>query len=534
MNRFFLLLFLPLLLSAEDRWIEFDSGPFQVLTNAGDKTGRETLNYLEQLRHTLGATLGKQDLHSIWPIRLIVLKSGKQSQASFAGVKMGRDSYIASITAINPETVSDITRILIDANAGRMPEGIERGLVSLFSTLSVDGTKVSIGAPPSTKDRDWSRVHMLTVDPAYNGRLRVLLGNLQKGIEAEPSYKNAFEKTPQQVDEELNAYVLAGKYETTALSGRPLDAKRQLYAKTPDPYKVALAQADVLLADGAAGAREAYTALLNQKAGAPEPHEGLGDFDAAVKADSQNARAYAELAKVTADATQKKALFAKAEQLNPLWAEPYAMQAEAESVAFRKAPLLKSATQLAPRNASYWRMLAEAQEASHQYADAGKSWGNAERATESLDERNRIRQARQQGEALRLDLQAKDKEEAKRKQEQELQDVKNRALSDIRAFEAKANQGQAPLDPNVKLGEYQEAKPTLIHGVLVRVDCLGMQAKLHVQGEDKKTRQVTIRDPSKVAIRGGGNKSLGCGPQKPARPLTIESVNGEVTGVDFP
>ncbi|MEO8128379.1 MAG: hypothetical protein ABI822_14865, partial [Bryobacteraceae bacterium] len=244
MHRLLLFLLLPLLLPAEDRWIEFNSGPFQVLTDAGDKSGRETLNYLEQLRHTLGATLGKQDLQSNWPIRILVLKSGRQ----FPSVKMGRDAYMASITSIQPETVAGITRILIDANTGRMPEGIEHGLVSLFSTLSVEGTRVSIGAPPATKDRDWSRVHMLTVDPAYSGRLRVLLVNLQQGIDEEPAYKNAFEKTPQQVDDQLNAYISAGVYGTTPLSARPLNAKTQLYAKTPDPYIVALAQADVLLA----------------------------------------------------------------------------------------------------------------------------------------------------------------------------------------------------------------------------------------------------------------------------------------------
>jgi hypothetical protein len=261
---------------------------------------------------------------------------------------------------------------------------------------------------------------MLTVDPAYNGRLRVLLGNLQKGMDAEPAYKNAFEKTPQQVDEQLNEYIQQGKYETTPLSGRPLDRTRQFYAKIPDPFHVALAQADVLLAHNTPGYREAYTALLNQKAGAPEPHEGLGNFEAAVKADSKNARTYLELGKQTSDAAQKKAAFAKASLLNPRWAEPFVLQAEAETVPFRKVPLLKTATQLAPRNASYWRMLAEAQEATSQFADAGKSWGSAERATESIEERTLIHQQRQQGEARRLDLQAKEKMEAKRREEQEI------------------------------------------------------------------------------------------------------------------
>ena len=46
MHRLLFSLLLPLLLCAEDRWIEFDSGPYQVLTNAGDKAGH-TLSVLK-------------------------------------------------------------------------------------------------------------------------------------------------------------------------------------------------------------------------------------------------------------------------------------------------------------------------------------------------------------------------------------------------------------------------------------------------------------------------------------------------------
>ncbi len=544
MYRLLFALLIPAVLSAEERWLQFNSGPFQVLTNAGEKTGRDTLNHFEQLRHTLGATLGKQDLVSVWPIRALVPKPGKGSTTDFPALKLARDAYVASFTSITPATLASITQILIDANAGRMSQGIEHGLVELFSTLKVDGTKVVIGTPPAAKDRDWSRVHMLTVDPAYNGRLRVLLWNLQQGVEAEPAYKNAFEKTPGQIDEQLNSYIEAGNYGTTPLSGRPLDPKRQLLSKPAELYDVELAQADVLLANNAAGARDAYAALLKQKPGAPEPNEGMGllslqtsgalaFFDTAVKSDSRSARAFEEQGRLLTDPTQKKAAFAKAAQLNPRWAAPYIMQAELQPTAFEKTPLLKMATQLEPRNAPYWRMLAEAQEGANQFADAGKSWGSAERATESSQEQAMIRQARLQGEEHRLDQQAKEKQDARRKLEQETQDLKNRALADIRAFEAKANQGQVPMDPKIKLDEFKEDPGAKITGVLVRVDCMGKQARLHVQTGSKKTTQVLVRDPSKVAIRGGGEKALGCGVQRPARPLTIESKQGEVSSIDF-
>jgi len=43
MRRLSILCLFPCLLAADDHWVKFTSGPFEVLTDAGARAGRETL-----------------------------------------------------------------------------------------------------------------------------------------------------------------------------------------------------------------------------------------------------------------------------------------------------------------------------------------------------------------------------------------------------------------------------------------------------------------------------------------------------------
>jgi hypothetical protein len=545
MRLLFLLSLSSVLLYADDRWLSFQAGPIEVATNAGEQAGRDTLNHLEQLRYALGTTLGKPDLTSIWPIRIIVLKPGKNVPVN-PDVKLARDSYIAAITSITPQTVEDVTRILIDANAGPLPPSIDAGLPLLFSTLEVNGVRVTLGAKAAQTTRDWARVHLLSVNPSYSGKLRVLIKNLQLGIDAEPAYKNAFERTPQQIEAELDRYIAAGQYGTTPVNSKPLDPRRQLHPKEMDTGTAQLLLADNLLAHGSTGARAAYEAIVKAKPDSAEALEGLGRYQDAVKAGSKSARAMMEAAKLTTDETQKKAALQKAIELNPRWPDPLIQLAHLESNATRKLSALKSAAALASRNSGLWQEVARLQEDAGQFPDAAKSWAAAERAAQSPAEREQIHQARLATEQARLDAQEAARRAEIRKKEQEVEDLKAKALADIRAFETKANakaaEGLAPLDPNQKLEMYKEEKPLSVTGALILVDCLGQKARLRVQGDDRSVTQFLVQDPTKVVIRGGGDHALGCGAQKPARAVTVEyqkksdkklGTVGEVTQIDF-
>lgn len=508
-------------------WLQFRSGPFEVLSNAGEKEGRDTLNFLEQLRHTVGYQLGATDLEPAFPLRVLVLK--KRAALSPAP-RMGRDAYMMSITEITPEVTTAVVKLLLDGWTGHLPPAIERGLLQLYSTIDIEGTRIRIGAPPAQKDRDWTRAHLFAVHPDYSGKLRVLLANLSRGIDRDVAYRNAFSQTPEEIERAVDRYMTAGEYNTVMGHSKPLNPRRELMGREVENTVAQLAQADLQLANGQPGAGASYEALLRAKPDMAEAQEGLG-LVAAKAGQKEVAReklkgatsawALVQYAAIETDLEARKKALLKAAAANKRWAEPYVLLAKLETHPAQKLAALRKAAELEPRVSEVWIEVAELQENAKQFAEAAKSWGAAERTTDDPNERDRIRQRRLAGEKKRVDAQVAAREEAKRKTDEEMQALRNKALLDIRAAEAKANAGRPVIDPST-LDEYKEGPSTqTVSGILARVECLGKQARLHI-ASGRQTTRLLVADPGQIALKGGGQVSLTCGVQRPGRPVTVE------------
>ncbi len=91
MRRLSLVFLLPFLLAAEDHWIKFTSGPFELLTDAGQR-GRETLVRFEEFRHAVGEVVGETDLQTPQPVRILLFKNGGGWTTNEPMVE-GRDRY---------------------------------------------------------------------------------------------------------------------------------------------------------------------------------------------------------------------------------------------------------------------------------------------------------------------------------------------------------------------------------------------------------------------------------------------------------
>ena len=91
-----------------------------------------------------------------------------------------------------------------------------------MSTLDVDGTRVTLGAPVPEPERShgWALMQLVTVNPRYSGRSRVMISNLEQSADFEAACKNAFEKTGAQMNQEADAYLKAGNFPTGPVSGR--------------------------------------------------------------------------------------------------------------------------------------------------------------------------------------------------------------------------------------------------------------------------------------------------------------------------
>ena len=80
-----------------------------MVTEAGDKEARITLNYLEQLRNALGQAIGQQEMQSVWPIRVVVLKPKRQVLPE---LKFAREGWTCSLEQITPKTTASVVDVL--------------------------------------------------------------------------------------------------------------------------------------------------------------------------------------------------------------------------------------------------------------------------------------------------------------------------------------------------------------------------------------------------------------------------------------
>ena len=522
------------------------SGPFHVLSAVGDKAAREQMAQLEQFRHALGSALGKSDLHLVWPVRVLVLKNpGAQT------LELGRDAYMTSNVDL-----TKLARLLIDQNTQRLPSDIEEGLIALFSTLQVSGTHITLGTPPApaARTRAWARMHLLNVDPAYAGRIRVMINNLEQGSDLDVAYRNAFEKNAAQIDKQLDGYVAAGNFGTATVSARALSALRDFHPATADAITSQLALADLALATHSPTASKAYTALHG-----PEASEGLGLialeqkhasqaaglFASAIESETKSARTYFEAGLLESNTTKARKSFHKASELNPLWAEPLYRAALLDSDLDTAAGLLKKAAQIDPRNVEYWQALAKTETAATRFIEAQKAWGGAERAAATIEERDRIRQVRLQLQGERADHEAAERRRKAEEEAADLERVKNQSMAAIHAAEAASNKKMNPKGEIAPKAVEWWSGPEAggkVDGTIQRFDCLGRQGRLVIQAGDGTTIQLLVRDASQLVVSGGSELTLACGAQKAARRVLVlynpkpdrkSGTAGEAVSIEF-
>jgi hypothetical protein len=511
------LAFSPVVTAAS--WTEYRSGPFRVVSNAGDRAARERLNEMEQLRWVLGGLLGKQDLDTVWPVNLILFPNVREygSHALQRPFVEGGSSILSAGNAESPQPLDwrrDLTRMLIEDNAGRMTDPIETALCDLFSTLQVAGTRVTLGTPPPAgvlsgdRMRVWAKLHMLATRDEYSGKLRIYLNNLQQGGEEDVGARNAYGVNAAELDRRAGAYLDTGKFIAVPVSGRALAGAKDFVEKN-----VSDADSAALLAELGAGGKNFP----------PESPRGLV---------AKNTHPALELAATA----------------NPKWAEPHVLLAKLESDPTVLIKELTAAATLAPRNAQNWQTLAEAQTLADQFAGAAKSWALAERNAPTDADRVRIHQARLDMQERRTDFELAERRRVAAEQAAELQRIKDQAAAEVHAAEDAANRQQGGLkSTQAPVAWWADEQGTPVEGLLTRVDCLATSFKLTIQKTSAKDIVVLlVRDPQKLSVRGNSTNAqveFGCGVQRPPRKIQVvhdakpdakQGTAGDVRVVEFP
>jgi hypothetical protein len=533
MRRLLLTLLLPCALTAADHWVKLSSGPFQILTDAGTRAGRETLVCFEEFRHAVGEVIGEPNLQTPLPVHILVFKNA-QGWTTTSAIGEGRASYnivldekAAEKGSASPAIYEALTRLFLQTNTAQMPPAFEHGLVEFFSTYEVKGIHITVGAPPPAVDLDWARIHLLVADPDYFGKLRVLLFNLRKGAAEDPAYRNAFNKSAAEVEAQVKQRFADHDIRTTSISSLPM-AERDFPEREVSDADARLARADLL--SGAQSAAE-YRELIRDQVKIPEAWEGLGvlalrdhnpeakeHFAAAMAAGSTSARCYIEYAKLEPDRAKASQALLKAAAINPKLDEIFALLAQRDTDPDKRLEHWKAAADRNPRNPVYWQALADCYLADHNYDGAAKAFTGGEQSATDPATRDRMHRQRVAVEDQRLEY---EEAERRRKAEEEARDLarlKQEAQASVRALESKYDGGKLPSDQKVVPWWDAPKPPATVTGALRQVECLAAsQARLTIVGDDKKIVKLLVTDPKKLDMEGPGDLTFRCGIQKTRR-----------------
>ncbi|MGA2359811.1 MAG: hypothetical protein ABSF66_12480, partial [Terriglobales bacterium] len=143
----------------EPKWVEVHSAHFSVITDAGEKRGREVALRMEQMRAVFGQLILKDKLKMSVPITVIALKSDKQyalvapaKQGTAAGFYVpGSDRIYIVLNLFEADSwhavAHSLAHYLLNYNYPPVQGWFDEGLAEYFGSIYI-GKEVEIGGDP--------------------------------------------------------------------------------------------------------------------------------------------------------------------------------------------------------------------------------------------------------------------------------------------------------------------------------------------------------------------------------------------------
>ena len=149
----------------ESKWLELHTAHFSVVTDAGEKRGREVALRLEQMRSVFGQLLLKDKLKMSVPITVIALKGDKQyglvapTKQSMAGgfyvPGWDRVYIVLNLFEVDPwrSVAHPLAHYLLNYNYPAAAGWFDEGMAEYFGSIQI-GKQVDIGGDPELQ-ADW-------------------------------------------------------------------------------------------------------------------------------------------------------------------------------------------------------------------------------------------------------------------------------------------------------------------------------------------------------------------------------------------
>jgi len=160
------LLSIPAPAAEPSAWLEIHSAHFTVITDAGEKKGREVALRFEQMRSVFATLLGKERLNQSVPLTILAFKNDKtfyQVAPLRAGQPIdvpgfflpGDDQDFIVLNLFEEESwravAHDFAAMLLSYNYPPAQGWFDEGLAEYFSSIRVDNKQVELGADPELR-----------------------------------------------------------------------------------------------------------------------------------------------------------------------------------------------------------------------------------------------------------------------------------------------------------------------------------------------------------------------------------------------
>lgn len=154
----------PVASAGSSQWIEIESPHFSVVTDAGEKRGRETAMRFEQMRAVFGALMTKANVNLPIPLQIVAFRNAKEfSQFSplwngkpvqLIGLFQGgedRSFIMLDMSTQNPWSVvfhEYAHQLMNGVLTHRVDPWFEEGFAEYFSSIEVDSKEARVGKIP--------------------------------------------------------------------------------------------------------------------------------------------------------------------------------------------------------------------------------------------------------------------------------------------------------------------------------------------------------------------------------------------------
>ncbi len=149
--------------AVEPPWLEIHSVHFTVITDAGEKKGREVALRFEQMRNVFATLIGKDRLNQPLPLTILALKNDK-SYYQIAPLRNGQpidvpgfflpgeDQNFIVLNLFEEESwravAHDFAHMFLNYNYPPAQGWFDEGLAEYFSSIRIDNKQVEIGGDP--------------------------------------------------------------------------------------------------------------------------------------------------------------------------------------------------------------------------------------------------------------------------------------------------------------------------------------------------------------------------------------------------